>query len=697
MKKEKEKTDCACGCDHGDKHNHDHGHTHNHDCKHEHNHDCEHEHNHDCEHEHNHDHDGGCECCAAKGRVEISKSKKLSIADFKKPLIKISVAFVLAAIAAICQFGANTDVSGGMTIASIVLYCLAYVAVGYEYIYMAIKGVFKGDVFNENMLMTVASVGAMALGEYIEGVAVMLLYCVGETLQDAAIAKSKGNIVNLLGLKVESCLKVDGDTAIEVKSESLVAGDIVLVRKGEKIPSDGIVEEGESAIDCSSMTGESVPVAVTAGSEVFGGTVNTGNTLRINITKKFEDTQASKILKLVEEAQDSKPKAQKLITKFASIYTPAVFALALIVAFIPPLFYDSYVTALTETWLKKALVFLVISCPCALVISIPLAFFAGIGKCSKAGVLVKGGNYLEAMRDITVICTDKTGTLTKGVFEVTDAVPADGVTAEKLKETAAVCESMSTHPIALSITEYVGKRDVSGISNYEEYAGKGVGCVYEGKKLLAGNLRLMQERGVEINKIHEGYGSVVYFAEEGKSLGYVVLSDSVKEGAKEVVSALKVQGKHVIMLTGDVEKNAGYVANELGIKEYRASLLPQDKYYVVEEVKAKGEKVMFIGDGLNDAPAIKAANIGVCIGGLGNDASIEASDVVLSTGSVSGLPAAFETAKQTKRRVVQNIVLSLAAKLAIMVISLVWVPVMWLAVIADVGVCILAIINSVRR
>lgn len=689
MKKEKEKTDCACGCDHGDKHNHDHGHTHNHDCK--------HEHNHDCEHEHNHDHDGGCECCAAKGRVEISKSKKLSIADFKKPLIKISVAFVLAAIAAICQFGANTDVSGGMTIASIVLYCLAYVAVGYEYIYMAIKGVFKGDVFNENMLMTVASVGAMALGEYIEGVAVMLLYCVGETLQDAAIAKSKGNIVNLLGLKVESCLKVDGDTAIEVKSESLVAGDIVLVRKGEKIPSDGIVEEGESAIDCSSMTGESVPVAATAGSEVFGGTVNTGNTLRIKITKKFEDTQASKILKLVEEAQDSKPKAQKLITKFASIYTPAVFALALIVAFIPPLFYDSYVTALTETWLKKALVFLVISCPCALVISIPLAFFAGIGKCSKAGVLVKGGNYLEAMRDITVICTDKTGTLTKGVFEVTDAVPADGVTAEKLKETAAVCESMSTHPIALSITEYVGKRDVSGISNYEEYAGKGVGCVYEGKKLLAGNLRLMQERGVEINKIHEGYGSVVYFAEEGKSLGYVVLSDSVKEGAKEVVSALKAQGKHVIMLTGDVEKNAGYVANELGIKEYRASLLPQDKYYVVEEVKAKGEKVMFIGDGLNDAPAIKAANIGVCIGGLGNDASIEASDVVLSTGSVSGLPAAFETAKQTKRRVVQNIVLSLAAKLAIMVISLVWVPVMWLAVIADVGVCILAIINSVRR
>lgn len=689
MKKEKEKTDCACGCDHGDKHNHDHGHTHNHDCK--------HEHNHGCEHEHNHDHDGGCECCAAKGRVEISKSKKLSIADFKKPLIKISVAFVLAAIAAICQFGANTDVSGGITIASIVLYCLAYVAVGYEYIYMAIKGVFKGDVFNENMLMTVASVGAMALGEYIEGVAVMLLYCVGETLQDAAIAKSKGNIVNLLGLKVESCLKVDGDTAIEVKSESLVAGDIVLVRKGEKIPSDGIVEEGESAIDCSSMTGESVPVAVTAGSEVFGGTVNTGNTLRINITKKFEDTQASKILKLVEEAQDSKPKAQKLITKFASIYTPAVFALALIVAFIPPLFYDSYVTALTETWLKKALVFLVISCPCALVISIPLAFFAGIGKCSKAGVLVKGGNYLEAMRDITVICTDKTGTLTKGVFEVTDAVPADGVTAEKLKETAAVCESMSTHPIALSITEYVGKRDVSGISNYDEYAGKGVGCVYEGKKLLAGNLRLMQERGVEINKIHEGYGSVVYFAEEGKSLGYVVLSDSVKEGAKEVVSALKAQGKHVIMLTGDVEKNAGYVANELGIKEYRASLLPQDKYSVVEEVKAKGEKVMFIGDGLNDAPAIKAANIGVCIGGLGNDASIEASDVVLSTGSVSGLPAAFETAKQTKRRVVQNIVLSLAAKLAIMVISLVWVPVMWLAVIADVGVCILAIINSVRR
>lgn len=629
--------------------------------------------------------------------MDISATGKLSIKDFKAPLIKIAVSLILAVIAVILQYTANGDAARGMTIASIVLYCAAYLAVGYGYIIDAVKGVFKGDVFNENMLMTVASIGALALGEYVEGVAVMLLYCVGETLQDAAIAKSKGDIVRLLGLKVDSCLKiVDGNTQ-ETDSENLQAGDLVIVRKGEKIPSDGIVEEGESALDCSSMTGESMPVAVSVGSEVTGGTVNTGNTLKVRITKRFKDTQASKILQLVEDAQESKPRAQKLISKFAAIYTPAVFALAVIVAFIPPLFYDSYVTALTGIWLKKALVFLVISCPCALVISIPLAFFAGIGKCSKEGVLVKGGNYLEAMRGINAVCMDKTGTLTKGVFEVTSAVPADGVEVQKLLDVAGACESMSTHPIALSILNYTGSREVSRISDYREYAGKGVGCVYDGAKVLAGNLQLMADNGVEISAKHEGFGSVVYFAENGKELGYITLSDSVKDGAKDVVEALKAQGKRVIMLTGDGEKSAKHVAEEVGIDEYHASLLPQNKYEIVEKLKEEGANVMFVGDGLNDAPAIKAANLGVCVGGLGNDASIEASDIVLSTGSVSGLPHAFETANTTKKRVTQNVMLSLVAKAVIMVVSLVWVPVMWLAVVADVGVCIIAIINSVRR
>lgn len=700
---------CACGHDHEHEHEHsdacdcghDHGHKHEHGetchCGHDH----KHEHGESCscghDHGHNHEHDGGCECCAAKGHVDISQTKKLKLIDFARPIMQIAASFVLALMGAMCAFGASSDESGGLKIASIVLYCVAYLVVGIEYIIKAVKGVFKGDIFNENMLMTVASIGAMALGEYIEGVAVMLLYCVGETLQDAAIAKSKGDIVRLLGLKAESCLKlVDGNT-VETNSESLQTGDLVLVRKGEKIPSDGIVEEGESAIDCSSMTGESIPVAVEVGSEVVGGTVNTGNTIKVRITRQFKDTQASKILKLVEDAQENKPKAQKLISKFASIYTPAVFALAVLVAFIPPLFYDSYVTALTDIWLKKALVFLVISCPCALVISIPLAFFAGIGRCSESGVLVKGGNYLEAMRGINVVCMDKTGTLTKGVFEVTAAVPAEGVSEEKLLEVAGVCESMSTHPIALSIAEYTGRRDISGISDYCEYSGKGVGCNYNGAELLAGNKQLMFERGVRITSEHEGYGSVVYFAENGKELGYITLSDSIKEGAKEVVASLKAQGKRVIMLTGDVENSAKHVAEEVGIEEYRASLLPQDKYETVEQLKAEGANVMFVGDGLNDAPSIKAANLGVCVGGLGNDASVEASDIVLSTGSVSGLPKAFETANKTKNRVTQNIVLSLAAKAAIMIVSLAWVPMMWLAVVADVGVCIVAIINSVRR
>ena len=719
MKNEESKKDKECGCGHvhGEEEcccGHEHGHEnivdngHGHEkccCKHSdeeatgvngHDHcrdgNCGHGHTHGG---HTHDHDGGCECCAAKGHVDISSTKKLKISDFKYPIIKISVSFVLAATAAVLQFAVKGP--KGAEIAAIVLYCAAYLVVGTEYMWQAVKGVFRGDIFNENMLMTVASIGAMALGEYIEGVAVMLLYCVGETLQDAAIAKSKGNIVSLLGLKAESCLKLCGDNTEEIDSENLQAGDLVLVRKGEKIPSDGVVEEGESAIDCSSMTGESMPVAVAVGSEVTGGTVNTGNTIKVRISKRFEDTQASRILKLVEEAQESKPRAQKLISKFASIYTPAVFALAVIVALIPPLFYESYVDALTGIWLKKALVFLVISCPCALVISIPLAFFAGIGRCSKSGVLVKGGNYLEEMRGITVVCMDKTGTLTKGVFEVAEVSPADGVSEERLLKAAAACESMSTHPIALSIKEYTGGSDVGGITDYREYSGKGVGCNRKGADLLAGNMQLMAENGVTVSRVHEGYGSVVYFAEDGKELGYIALRDSVREGAKEVVDSLKAQGKRVIMLTGDVEESAKHVAEEVGIDEYFAGLLPQNKYEIVERLRNSGEKVMFVGDGLNDAPAIKAANLGVCVGGLGNDASVEASDVVLSTGSVAGLPAAFVTANETKKRVAENVVLSLVAKASIMAVSLAWVPMMWLAVVADVGVCIIAIINSVRR
>lgn len=682
----------ACG------HNCDSGH----DCGHGHGEHCGHGHDHGvscscgCENTRGHG-EGGCECCAQKGHVDISASTKPNVSEFTRPILKIGISAILLLMAVMCGFGAKDDPSGGLEIASIVLYCVSYVAVSSGYIVQAVKGVFKGDVFNENMLMAVASIGAMALGEFAEGVAVMLLYCIGETLQDAAIARSKGDIVRLLDLKVERCMRVAGEGVEEVDSESLAVGDVVLVRRGEKIPSDGIVEEGESAVDCSSITGESVPVAVSEGSEVSGGTVNTGDTLRVRITKKFEDTQASKILRLVEDAQDNKPKAQKLITKFASVYTPTVFALALVVAFIPPLFYDSYAAALTGIWLKKALVFLVISCPCALVISIPLAFFAGIGKCSKKGVLVKGGNYLEAMRGVNVVCMDKTGTLTKGVFEVTHAVPAKGVSEKKLLDVAAVCESMSTHPIALSVLRYTGGRDIGGVEDYREYSGRGVSCLYNGRKLLAGNLRLMYDNGVDVADVHEGSGSVVYFAEDGKALGYVALNDAIKDDAKEVVAALKAQGKRVVMLTGDGEKTAEHVAKEVGIDEYHASLLPEDKFGYVEKAKSEGANVMFVGDGLNDAPAIKSANLGVCVGGLGNDASVEASDVVLSGGSVSGLPDAFAIARQTKNRVTWNIVLSLAAKLAIMVFSLAFDPMMWLAVIADVGVCIVAIINSVRR
>lgn len=707
--KEHEKEHCSCGAhEHGSEHcgYHSEGHEKEHCSCGKHDNDDEHcdfhgggHENAHCScgsHDHgDHYHGEGCECCAAKGHVDIAAAQnKLSFAEFKIPLAKAAVSFVLAIIALLVQ---NFASGNAAFISYVCLYCAAYIVVAAEYIIKAVKGIFKKDFFNENVLMTIASIGAFAIGEYVEGVAVMLLYSIGEMLQDAAISKSKRDIVSLLDLKADSCIRLEGEEANTVDCDSLEPGDTVLVRSGEKVPSDGILLDDNGVFDYSSMTGESMPVEAVKGNEITGGVVNAGNAVKLSITKKFKDTSASKILQLVQEAQEKKPRAQKLISKFAAVYTPVVFILALAVALIPPAFYPDYGTAFTGVWLKKALVFLVISCPCALVISVPLAFFAGIGRCSRCGVLVKGGNYLEALRSVDTICFDKTGTLTRGVFEVTSVKTCEGVDEQNLKNVAAACESMSTHPLALSVMKYVGQNAIVKACEYKEYAGMGVSCVLDGKTCYAGNTKLLEKYGIVITEKYNGDESVIYIATDGRQLGYITLSDAIKDGVADVINYLQSKGKEIVILSGDNDASVKKVADTLGVSDYRSGLLPQDKYAQIEAIKQSGKKVMFVGDGLNDAPAIKIANLGVCVGGLANDASVEASDIVLSTGNIDGLPDAFATADVTARRVTQNIVFSLATKLVIMIFSLIFNPLMWLAVIADVGVCIIAVINSVRK
>lgn len=689
-------------CSNSQKHNHNHEHC---DCgsrEHKHNHehcDCgsyEHKHDHErcnCDsHSGSHNHEG-CSCCAEKANVDINKLKKVSLKDIKIPLTKIAVSFIVATIAFILSSFAKSQTAN---IVSVVLYCIAYIVVGAEYVVKAVKGVIKRDIFNENMLMTVASLGALIIGEYTEGVAVMLLYCVGETLQDVAINKSKRNIAKLLDLKAEKCVKIDDGKYIEVNCDELCEGDVVIVRNGEKFPSDGIILKGQTMLDCSSMTGESMPVSVAENDNVLGGVVNIAQSVEVLITKKFKDTQASKILKLVQQAQESKPESHKLITKFAQIYTPVVFALAVIVAFLPPLFYDNYLYALSQIWLKKALVFLVVSCPCALVISIPLAFFAGIGQCCKKNVLVKGGNYLETLRKINVVCFDKTGTITKGCFEVEKVEAINGFSEKEVLDIAYVCESFSTHSIAKSIVNFIGKSEK--VQGFEciEIAGCGVIAKGDKDEYIVGNAKLMQQHDIEVKPVNE-YKTIVYVAKNKQCVGIIYLSDTVKDGVKKTIEVLKSNGIEVVMLTGDNRNTALEIAKQVNIDKVYAQLLPEDKYNIIQDYKAKGFSVMFVGDGLNDAPAIKCANIGVCVGGIGNDASVEASDIVLSTGEINALPDAFDIAKTVKNRAIQNIVLSLVVKVAIMVYSLMFNPIMWLAVVADVGVCIVAILNSVRK
>ncbi|MBQ8590871.1 MAG: cadmium-translocating P-type ATPase [Firmicutes bacterium] len=580
---------------------------------------------------------------------------------------------------------------------NLALYLIPYVIVGQNVLKTALRNISRGQIFDENFLMGIATVGAFLVGEYTEGVAVMIFYQVGELFQSYAVGKSRKSIAELMDIRPDYAnIEVEGQIET-VDPEEVAIGQEIVVRAGERIPLDGVVVGGESMIDTSALTGESVPRKVEIGSEVLSGCINQSGRLTVQVTKEFGESTVSKILDLVENAASQKAPMENFITRFARYYTPAVVFAALALAIFPPVFIDG---AKFADWGYRALTFLVISCPCALVISVPMGFFGGIGAASKHGVLVKGSNYLEALSQAEVAVFDKTGTLTKGTFTVTEIETEQGVEREELLHMAALAEAASNHPIAVSIRNAYGKTinqdDVTGV---EEIAGHGVKAEALGRQILAGNLRLMERFGISCGEV-DTIGTAVYVAVDGAYWGAVVISDEIKEGASETLRALKASGfKKTVMLTGDNKGAAQKVAERIGIDDVRAELLPGDK---VEQVKAlmadtseKG-KLLFCGDGINDAPVLAMADIGVAMGAMGSDAAIEAADVVLIDDKLEKLLDAMKVAKGTLVIVKQNIVFALGVKGLVMLLGGLGYANMWLAVFADVGVAVIAILNSMR-
>ncbi|MCR5613892.1 MAG: cadmium-translocating P-type ATPase [Treponema sp.] len=585
------------------------------------------------------------------------------------------------------------------------LFFIPYLVIGYDILIKAFKGVINLKPFDENFLMAVATVGAIALGEYTEGVAVMLFYQIGELFQSIAIGKSRRNISELMDIRPDSAniLKDDGSTET-VDPDTVKVGSIIVVRPGEKIPIDGIITEGCTTLNTSALTGESIPREVKAGDEVSSGCINNSGLIKIQTTKEFGQSTASKILELVENASSKKSRSENFISKFAKYYTPAVCGAALVLAVIPPCVQMFIFKAAPDwnIWIYRALTFLVISCPCALVISIPLTFFAGIGGASSNGILIKGSNYMEVLSRTKYLVFDKTGTMTKGVFEVT-GVHHGIMEDEKLLEIAALAESYSNHPISKSLMRAYcidGKQiDQSRVSDVKEISGHGISAVVDGKKVLIGNEKLMSSEGIEFTKCHH-VGTIVHVAIEEKYAGHIVISDMIKPDAKEAIRRLKDLGiKKNVMLTGDARSVAEQVAREIGIDEVYYELLPQDKVAKVEELlnaKSKNENLAFAGDGINDAPVLSRADAGISMGALGSDAAIEASDVVLMDDNPLKIAKVIRIAKKCMRIVYQNISFALAVKFACLVLGAVGISNMWTAIFADVGVMVLCVLNAIR-
>lgn len=578
----------------------------------------------------------------------------------------------------------------------IALFIISYIIVGGDVVKRAVKNIFKGQVFDENFLMSIATIGAFFIGEYPEGVAVMLFYQVGELFQSYAVGKTRKSIASLMDIRPDYANVKKGDELVKVDPDEVQIGDIIVIKAGEKIPLDGKVIEGSSMIDTSALTGESIPREVEVGSDILSGCININGVITAEVTKEFGESTVSKILDLVENASSKKSNSEQFITKFARYYTPVVVIIAVFLAIIPPLVVDG---ATFSDWIYRALAFLVVSCPCALVISIPLSFFGGIGGASKKGVLVKGSNYLEALAETEIVVFDKTGTLTKGVFNVQEIHP-EGVSKEELLELTAHAESYSNHPISLSPKRAYSKEIDNGrISDVEEISGHGVIATVDGKKVMAGNIKLMKMMDIPYFK-GELIGTIVHVAVNNKYIGYIVIADEVKEDSAQAIKELKAANiKQTVMLTGDNKSIGSKVAKELGLDKVYTELLPADKVEKLEELfsqKSKKGKLAFVGDGINDAPVLARADIGIAMGGLGSDAAIEAADVVIMTDEPSKIATTMKISKKTLKIAHQNIVFAIGIKIIVLILSAFGITTMWAAIFADVGVTIIAVLNAFR-
>ncbi|MBQ2954668.1 MAG: cadmium-translocating P-type ATPase [Clostridia bacterium] len=652
-------TDGAAEAEHG------HAHHHHHDgcCGHNH-----HAQGHD-HHDHAHGHNRSHGATARKGRTL---------------LIRVGGAAALLAAGFLLTGRAHPAVN-------VACFVAAYLAVGYDVLLTALRNILRGEIFDENFLMAVASLGAMAMGEFAEGAAVMALYQVGEYFQDKAVDKSRASITALMDVRPDRANLLRDGVPVEVSPEEVAVGDTILIRPGEKVPLDGVVVEGGSALNTTALTGESLPRDVGPGDSVLSGCVNLSGVLTVRVTAAWGESTVAKILRLVEESGDSKASTERFITRFARVYTPIVCLAAALLAVIPSLLDGRW-----SHWLYQALTFLVISCPCALVISVPLTFFSGIGGASRQGVLVKGANHLETLAALDTVAFDKTGTLTRGVFTVTEVVPA-GMSREALLEIAAHAECFSDHPIAASLRSAWGQAvDNSRVTEAEEIAGHGMRVLLDGREVLAGNARLMRRFGVEPAET-ASCGTVVHVAVDGAYAGHIVIGDAVKTDAVRAIADLKAAGvQRLVMLTGDREAAAAQVAGELGLTDYRAGLLPGDKVQAVEQLLGEGHGVAFVGDGVNDAPVLRRADLGVAMGGMGSDAAIEAADVVLMDDNPGKVARAMRIARRTMAIARENIAFALGTKIAVMLLGLLGVASMWLAVFADVGVAMLCILNAMR-
>ena len=607
----------------------------------------------------------------------------------KKRGIKIIISAILFVLALVIPF-ANEWINNG-------LFIISYLVAGFEILKKAVRNIFRGKVFDENFLMAVATIGAFAIGEFPEAIAVMLFYQVGELFQSYAVDKSRKSIASLMDIRPDYA-NIEKDGKIEkVDPDEVKIGDIIIVKTGEKIPLDGVVVEGTSSLDTMALTGESVPRVVKTEDEVLSGCINKDGLLKIRVTKEFGESTVSKILDLVENASSKKSKSENFITKFAKYYTPTVVIIAVFLAFIPPIILKDFSTF--SVWLYRALSFLVVSCPCALVISIPLSFFGGIGGASKMGILIKGSNYLEALANTETVVFDKTGTLTEGIFEVQD-IYAKGIEKDELLRIVAHAENYSSHPIAKSVKKAYNKEiDENIIKNPQELSGKGIWARIDEKDILVGNEKLMLEEKIDFKKCDE-VGTILYVAIDKKYVGYVLIADKIKQDSPKTIRELKAMNiKETVMLTGDKKEVGEYVAKKLNIDKVYTELLPDGKVEKVEELlKQKSEKgkLVFVGDGINDAPVLTISDIGVAMGGLGSDAAIEAADIVIMIDETSKISKAINLSKKTMRIVRENIIFAIFVKIAVLVLSAFGASTMWEAVFADVGVSVIAIINALR-